>query len=509
VSTGPSILRWTGHALIDVGIAGLCAFSERARPADLTLEDLDAAAAFMEERYYDGKLLTYLTCVFMNSSFVQPSESADKRASFIRQYLRAHRAEPSPDVAGRRCVFSGEPAVSPLVRTHFPLFSGEGVMNFRPSPQTAVPAAGPYVVALMFLPMASRRAEGRLLAVHADDPELTLHFARIYLEDNQRLLQLALPDERAAVHAGYDRELPMWDAAKKRHKFADVKAPRSLVVSDLTSIAERAAPTWEREHGASLTAYLLSNSGQGPSLDIFQVSSGAVAFVLHAASLVTTRAEWKAIAERFYALRAADDDDGKRARPRAKAAQAIPGRAGWTRNPAFEDLCAIYDAGYTDRTAAAGWLRRYVLGRIEQKAGTARYEETRARSWALADLFLKEVMAMKKARVDAIRAFADKLAGWIHGKTDKKLRNAVFFDEPWRLRHALMRAQRESLAGDKLLFGLDEYAEVWLHEDGDERLVRDLIAIRLVEKLSELGEKPDEMFQREKDEEEQMKEGAQ
>src|SRR5437762_2783862 len=125
-------LRWTGHWLVDVGAAGLCAFAKRERPEDLTLEDLDAASDFLVQTYYQAKLGTYLSCVFMNASFVQPNEGKEKRAAFIRQYLRAHRASPDPRVAGSRCTFSGAPATSALVRSHLPLFSGEGVLNFRP-----------------------------------------------------------------------------------------------------------------------------------------------------------------------------------------------------------------------------------------------------------------------------------------------------------------------------------------------------------------------------------------
>jgi hypothetical protein len=72
-------LRWTGHALVDVGIAGACAYAQRQRPEDLTLEDLDRVSAFMVDTYYQAKLGTYLSCVFMNASFVQPNESAAKR----------------------------------------------------------------------------------------------------------------------------------------------------------------------------------------------------------------------------------------------------------------------------------------------------------------------------------------------------------------------------------------------------------------------------------------------
>lgn len=491
-------LRFTGHALVDVGLAGLCAFRKRARPADLTMEDLDEAAAFLEEHYYGGALNAYLSCVFMNSSFVQPNEGEDKKRAFIRQYLQAHRAEPHPAVAGLRCAFSGEAATSPLVRTHLPMFSGEGVMNFRPNATTAVPAAGAYVVALMFLPMASRRAEGRLLAVHADDPALTLHFARRYLADNQRLLALALPAERAATHAGYDREQPMWDAAKKRYKFADVKGPRSLVMDDLASMAYEMATAEEAMRPATLTGYLLSSSGQGPSLEIFQVPSGVVMFVARAQG-VKTQAAWKAIASRYWPVSGQEDEPEEGApRKRRKApAKAVPGRAGWTRNPAFEELCAVFDAGYTDRGAASRWLRIHVLGRIERGEGQVSYREGNARSWALAELFLKEVLGMKEGRIKAIRAFADKLAGWIFGKKDKKLYNALMFGKMPDLQHTLRRAHRESATGE-LLFGLDEYRDVWLHDDGDSFLVRDLICIRAVERLYELGyfkENPDAVLE--------------
>jgi CRISPR-associated protein Cst1 len=479
-------LSFTGHALIDVGAAGLCAFAKRARPEDLTAEDLDAAADFMVEHYYGGALKTYLSCVFMNASFVQRKEDADTTRTFIAQYLRAHRAPPHPAVKHLSCVFSGHPATSPLVRTHLPMFSGEDVMNFRPNGTTFVPAAGPQVVALMFLPLASRRAEGRLLAVHADDPALILRFARRYLEDNRRLLQLALPTARAPAHPGFDREQPMWDAGKKRYKFADVKGPRSLVVDDLTSLAREALPSDLRPCPTAVTAYLLSSVGTGPSLEIFQVPSGVVAFVAAAAGALTASA-WKAVAARYWPVSGEDEGPAPGAPRKKKAAEKpIPGRAGWTRNPAFEELCAVFDAGFTDRAAAARWLRRHILGRMDGRNERTSYRDGSARSWALAELFLKEVLGMKEGRIQQIRAFADKLAGWISAKTDKKLYLALTFGKLSDVDRALRRAQRES-AGGELLFGLAEYRDVWLHDDGDRWLVRDLVCIRLVERLHELG----------------------
>lgn len=482
-------LAWTGHALVDVGIAGLVVFAEKNAPGELTLEDLDRASEWMVDHYYSGLLGTYLSCVFMNASFVQPSEGAEKKQAFLDNYVRAHRAKARPEVAEMRCVFSGQPATSPMVRTHLPLFSGEGVMNFRPDGGSSVPVAGAYIVAILFLPMASRRSEGSLLCVHADDDTLTLRFARRYLADNRRLIGLALPTVRAPTHTGFDRELAMWDATKKRYKMADAKGPRSLVVQDLTEIAGEALPNDLRPRPSALTAYLLSNSGQGPSLEIFHVPSGVVAFVARASGAGTANA-WKSIVTRFWPLSQKDDGDaGASTKKPTKKKGGVPiaGRAGWTRNPAFEKLCAIFEAGFTDRAAAASWLREFVLGRRSGASQErARYGQGDARNWKLAGLFLKEVLGMKDGRINAIREFSDKLAAWINKKGDKRLYRALVFDKLNELQHHLRRVQRES-AGSDLLFGLDEYRNVWLHEDGDRYLVRDLICIRVIEKLHELG----------------------
>ena len=473
-------LFWTGHALVDVGIAGLCAFAEKKAPEELTLEDLDRAGEYMVEVYYGEKFKTFLSCVFMNASFVQPKEGAEKREAFIAQYLKAHRAKPDPVVADQRCVFSGEPATSYLVRTHLPLFSGEAVMNFRPNGETHVPAAGAFVVALMFLPLASRRAEGKLLAVHADDHDLTLRFAHLYLKDNRRLLAMPLPTEKAALHPEFEREQPSWDSAKKHYKFADAKGPRSLVLADLADIAEKALPTDTRPHPIAVTVYLLSNSGQGPSLEIFDVPSGLVSFISRASGM-RTRSAWKAICRKFYPVKEASEAGTKR---RSKV-EPIEGRPGWTRNPAFEELCAIYEGGFTDRELAASWLRTHVLGRLE-RGGRSSFNDTQARNWALTSLFLEEVLGMKPARIEAIREFADKVAGWIHGKNDRKLYRALMFGKLSDAQDALRKAQLESAKGE-ILFGLDEYVNVWLHQDGDAFLVRDLLCIRVVETLEQLG----------------------
>jgi CRISPR-associated protein Cst1 len=476
-------LRWTGHALLDVGIAGACALNKRSRPEDLTLEDLDHVGDFIARHYFSGALDPYLTVVFTNNSgYCGPNKTAPEQYAEV---YRAHRVAPSQHLratSGQRCAFSSEPASVWVHRQHLPMFSADGVMNFRPHAESSLPIAGSYLVALQFTPMAGRRAEGRMLVVHADDPELTLAFARRYLEDNRRLLALALPSERVLADPRFDRERPMWDTRTKRNKMADAKGPRSLVVADLSAIAARAAPHELRPHPMALSVFLVSNSGQGPSLDIVDIPSGVVGFVRRA-SESSTRAAWQRLASGFRAVREATEEAGGR---RRKGSSVPRGRPGWSRNPAFEGLVRIYEAGFVDAAVARRWLARFVLGRIETQAQQARLLENRARSWALADLFMQEVLGMKPARIEAIRSFADKLADHIERANDRRLYRALTLDKLHEVRRALLSAQRRSAQG-QILFGLDEYATVWLHEDGDEFLVRDLVTIRVVERLAALG----------------------
>ncbi len=483
-------LRWTGHALVDVGIAGICALGNCRGPGVVELEQLDRASEFIAEHYFSGKLDPYLSVVFTNNSgYCGPNKvSAPEEYSEV---FRPHRVRPSRHLKpadSELCVFCHANAHAWIHRQHLPLFSAQGILNFRPNAQGAVPACASCILALQFLPMAGRRAEGRMLLVHADDPELTIQLARRYLEDNRRLMALALPLDRRPLDLveGHDSEMAVWDTGKKRYKYGDVKGPRSFVVHELAAIAPQAAPTYARPRSVAVTCYLASNSGQGPSLEIFDVPGGVVSFVF-AAQGPATQAGWADISRRFKPVNEAPPEDDGAKRKARKKASATAGRAGWTRNAAFEDLCGVFDAGFVDRHQAASWLRRHVLGRIDARAEDSRYDRLRSRSWALADLFLKEVIGMKQARIDAIRGFADKLAQWIHDKNDRKLERALFMSRDLRdLRRQLLRSQAASVQAN-LLFGLEEYATVWLHEDGDQYLVRDLVCIRVVEKLHDLG----------------------
>lgn len=506
------ILNWTGHPLVDIGVATLCALSKKTDPRHLTLEDLDSCADMMAEYYFSGLMTSYLTCVFMNSAYVQPNMSEEKRKQYENSVLRAHRVSPETSGAGR-CPFSSKTSTVPVHRGQLPLLTGEDVLNFYPAGRGFLPVHGPYLVALQALPLGGRRTEGKLLVVHADEPILTLAFAERYLADNLRLLNLAknasLPNASGPVPE-LEREQSSGLDQKKKPKYPDAKAPVSLIGNDLMEVYRTRVGPEFRNHRASLTAYWLSNSGQGPSLQVFQVPAQVTRFLQKADAAICGATwrhliaqSWRKFSTEESVTTMEDGVEGKKSKKNKKKSGGpqVPGGPGRSRNDVLADLFSIYENGFLDLAAAKVFLRRHLLGDSSywnQKTITTntvgpRLRQPEKTKWDLTELFLKEVMGMDERRIVAIKDFADRLASHINTANDRGLfRSLVYGQRPWEVRNALTKAQRNQAKDHgQLLFGLAEYLEVFEADDAvgrnDWSLARDLISIRLVEQLHVSG----------------------
>jgi hypothetical protein len=188
---------------------------------------------------------------------------------------------------------------------------------------------------------------------------------------------------------------------------------------------------------------------------------------------------------------AASSMQGKR-KTKKPGKPAVAGGPGRSRNDVYNDLLRIYEAGFCDRVAAAHFVRRHLLRFSRPRdEGTNRLKRGQLSliQWDLTSLFLEKVMGMDKQRIERIRQFADRLADVICKTRDKSLfRDLVYQHKAWAYRNALSKAQR-NLAKERssLLFGLDDFVEVFLADDAvgaaNWGLVRDLISIRLVESL--------------------------
>jgi CRISPR-associated protein Cst1 len=167
----------------------------------VTHDDLEAIADYMARNYVVNPLKSFLTVAFPNSGFVQAAyeRAPERRTAYAERVLRAFRPG-TPTLANERCVFTGLPAVALALgekttlppgrafRQHIPLVTGEYVINFHPYGDAGLPVSGIALLALQAFPLGCAKTQGRLLAVHADDHDLTLRFAHKFLSTIRRLI---------------------------------------------------------------------------------------------------------------------------------------------------------------------------------------------------------------------------------------------------------------------------------------------------------------------------------
>lgn len=482
------MLRYTGHPIADIGVATVAAFCEKRAPKDLTEKDLSKVAKFLETQYFSGKLLSYLTCVFPNAAYVQPGAQPgakvkmrpEKIEQFKREVLYAFKEPPNPAASSLRCAFSGEPASRIVYRQHVPMLTGEDVLNFFPAGNGGLPISGKYLLAVQAFPLGARRCHGRALAVHSvDDPELTYAFARRFLADNRKLLLLAEQSEE---------------------KYADAKAPKTLVIHVLQEIENERRDCGERDIAPSVTVYHLTNSGQGPDIDIFHLPSEIVGF-LRTASRATTAQVWRRIQSVAWEKVSAGyrQKGGKKQRRGRKATddqsapESLISGPEISRNYLYEDLFALPGN-------AAHFVRTYFLRGAYRFAreGDPRREYRLGReldlvSWELTRLFLKEVISMDKKRVEAIRTLGDRIAEQIKSDNDRRLFQRLYrVNRYGEFRNLLIKASAARVKKEQApIVGFEEFLVVF--EEGDEvpridwTLARDLVLIRVIEQLHQQG----------------------
>lgn len=471
-----AILRWTGHPLVDAGTAALTAFAGKRDPETVTEDDLEWFASQAERWYFTPALSGYLTVLF-TSNFMNPSWKPDQKRLYAGAVLRAFRwpttdALPPCAYCGRTaarianlcgpcnrvhhepaCPTCGKAATTLAYRDLVPLLTGRGTANFFPLGQHGLTLCGPCVVALQALAVGAPKCSGKALVVQAADPRLLLRLVRPWVNDTVRFVQLA--EMGTAI--------------------PDIKAPQTRLVEALIRSEQEAA---DEDTGGGLVAYHLSNSGQGPGIQIYQLPSAVMRFLRRARSPRTAHA-WSEIERRAWeavgsGMTAADASDDERLQ---------------YRNYLYEDLFRLpEEAGRFIRI----YFLRNAVGLVranDPRAGYSLRHEADLVSWDLAGVFLEEVLNMEHNRIEAIRDLADRLAEEIGTDNDRRLfRNLYQVQDYRQARRLLIRANFRCLQRNKEpVLTFDGYLEIF--EEGEElarvdwRLAWDLMLIRLIEQL--------------------------
>jgi CRISPR-associated protein Cst1 len=257
------MLQYTGHPLFDVGVATVTAFAGKRDPAAVTIDDLGKVADYIEENYTRQPLTSFLNVSLLNSDFTQPAfkDDMERKRAYAQRVARSFA--PNVPVSDELCVFTKQPAVGlPLSlkegkdqlppgradRRHIPLITGAGVINFSPGGDPGIPVSGLALLCLQFFPMGCQKCGGRLLAVHSDNPDIMLQFARQALNQNLRAISMA-----------QQQGLTKLPEAQR--------SARTLLIETLTALEQQRQDAYEEAEPYSVTAYHLTNSGQSSPLD--------------------------------------------------------------------------------------------------------------------------------------------------------------------------------------------------------------------------------------------------
>ena len=466
-------LDYTGHPFLDVGLATLTAFARKRHPRELTEEDLKQAADYMAQNYVVNPLRSFLTVAFPNSGFTNPAffKSPQKQSQYAQNVLYAFAV---PQSTGELDPWLEQPAThisydvkgqlqpGRAYRQHVPLTTGEDYINFHPYGDAGIPLHGITMLAIHMLPLGCAKVGGRLLAVHSDDPDLILHYARTFLRTNRQNVTIA--------QAAGEKKLP--DTSPRK--------PRTLLVEHLLEAQRQAHRLGEDTPPTTITAYHFTNSGQGADLDIYPLPLEVSAF-LAAVQSPRYRHAWQALTQRAWQITKAKR--GKEAPPP-------------TYNRLYEDLFALPEQ-------AAYFIRTYFLRRPNRirpwkkdEDPTRTYhsaQEAHLISWPLTQLFLKKVMHMDPTRIQHIRELGDRLADYVINQNDRRFFFNFYTARSYaQMRAALIKAsQAEVKAGRPPLITLDVFLSVFEETEGipyeDWRLGRDLVLIRMFEQLYQQG----------------------
>lgn len=467
------MINYTGQPFTDVGLATISAFAKKNSPTELTEADLDKVSDYLIREYTRQPLESVATIPFAGGAyFTQPAyKNRPIKLKGTKKILKTYKSTmPTSD---ERCVFTRLPAVAiqldekgvlPLgraARSNIPLATGVSVINFTPEGQTGLPISGLALLALHAMPLGCAKCGKQLLLVHSDNPEMMLHFARTFLLENRRNIQLA-------QQAGSSK---LRDAQRNY---------RTLLIETLVKARQMQMEAREEEKPFSITAYHFSNSGQDPSLDIYHLPMQILGF-LRDMQQAKYHAEWSKIVNQAW-----EKEPKNKRKSKKEGKEKFEPRHNWL----YEDLFELPDTATT-------FIRKYFL------AGSRRYlknfdsiseeQPITPTSWQILNRFLRRVMLMEKEKIDAIRQMGDTLAEYVNQNNDGPFfKKFLWARSYYSMRKDLLTVNLEyTKNGKPPILDFDTFTMVF--EEGEETyrrgwwsLARDLMVIRIIERLYEL-----------------------
>jgi CRISPR-associated protein Cst1 len=464
----PAGLRWTGHPLIDMGVAGLTVFAGKQQPEEVIGSDIQEFVEWGQQAYFTKEVGGWISVAF-TSNFINPSFGDDKKREVVKAILESHLDQTSLEDA--QCAYFGIPAQRIVARDLVPMFTGRDPTNFGADGQPGLALSGLAITALQALSCATPLVGGRLMVIAADDPRLLLALVKAWQPEIRK---------RAQISQISGEKCGGWSN------------PRSRLVEQLIEI-ERSQEGQVRssaEYQGSATIYHASNSGQGPDITLYSLELPALSFIRKAQGIKYKEAWQRLVSSKWN-------------------------EAGKDKDPQYGRRNDVYEAVFDLPQGSHGFIRRFFLASVSKllqrapvneapkrgkkaKAAAEAAEPTVATPqpapvalWALLQLFLQEVLGMDHARIEAIRTLADRLAGAVGQENDRRLFQRIYTSrKAFEVRQLLIQLGMKRLKnGDEPAVRFAEYLHIF--EEGEELaradfgLAWDLTRMRVIERLFE------------------------
>lgn len=459
-------LHWTGHPLVDMGVAGLTVFARKRRPEEVTGADLEEFILWAADMYLTPELKSWISVVFTSNfpTAVQQTGSEERRKLII-DFLSSFKMEQS--FADTNCTFFNRKAQLLASRELVPMLTGREPMNFFPDGKARLPVSGLAITALQGLSVASPLVEGRAMVIAPDDQRLLIPLVQRWQAEIRTRAQFSQTSGEKCLG---------WTS------------PRSRLVEQLVEIERlrERNDTFKGSFSGGVTVYHISNSGQGPGITIYTLEIPVIGFIRKAQG-INYRESWN------HMIHGNWNDASK------KDKDPIYGR----RNRVYEALfslpqdSAVFIHSYFFKILR-DQLKEENLPRTKKQSQRGSGEEVSPEPvsyavplWGLLELFLREVLGMEQSRIQAIRSLGNRLAGAVKDENDRRLFRRIYSArKPFEVRQLLIQiGMRHLKTGLEPAVGFEEYLTIF--EEGDELaradfgLAWDLTRIRVIEALFE------------------------
>lgn len=431
-------LKWTGHAIIDMGIASLVVFAEKTAPEEVTFDDLEKFAKYAERVFFTENVSSYLSVLLTRNSGYTNGKM-ETRKEKTPKLLRLFNSEKTDTP----CAFCGKPSAITGYRTYIPMLTCDRMMNFFPNGISGLPICGLCFSAINALTLGSLLCSGKFLVIESNDKELLIGIVAEWNKVIKNYIGLS-------------------DASGKK-----ISNPLTRTIEVLTMVENFMRSNTEESMNFGITLYELSNFGNNAFVQIHELPSHICSFIQKA-----QRAKYCLTWNYIVNLAWQKDKDNNKDRYQL-------------RNSFYED---IFDLPMNSAKFIRKYFLKMPLSYMKDKSALQDSNVLDPRRWDITKLFLEVVIGMEKTRIEAIRFLADSLADFIISEDERlfnKLRVVTKYPE---FRMLLLRTNAKALKANKQpIVNFDQFLEIFEEDEetlkGDWKLARDLTLIRIMDQL--------------------------